>query len=343
MIEDARVLREGFVPNDVVHRDHEVNALSRVLDPLTRGEPTEPVLVSGPSGVGKTTITKFVVSRLREEVLDVETVHLNCWQAYSRFKATYEVLRELGESVDIRRQSTPHDELLDRLNTYDGPPVIVVLDEADQLEDARLIYDLYRLPQFAMILVTNDEEQLLSGLDDRVRSRLHTAETVHFDSYHTNELVDILAARVDHGLVHDAVSDTHLFEMAEVAGGDARVGLSILRSAARQADQEGVERLSDAHVEAAIPEGHRDVRSKNLNTLRPQQRNLYEILVEAGELAPKELYERYHDRVEDPRTKRTMRSWLQKLAHYDLVKASGEGPSRTYAATAEYADSDSTL
>jgi orc1/cdc6 family replication initiation protein len=341
MTEDARVLREGFVPKDVIHRDHEVNALSRVLDPLARGEPTEPALVSGPSGVGKTTITKFVVSHLREEVLDVVTVHLNCWQAYSRFKATYEVLRELGESVDIRRQSTPHDELLNRLNTYEGPPVIVVLDEADQLEDARLIYDLYRLPRFAMILVTNDEEQLLSGLDDRVRSRLHTAETVHFDSYHTRELVDILAARIDHGLVHDAVSDEKLHRMADAAGGDARVGLSILRSAARQADQESVERLSDDHVEAAIPEGRNEVRTKNLNTLRSQQRDLYEILVDAGELAPKELYDCYCERVEDPRTKRTMRSWLQKLAHYDLVAASGEGPSRTYAATAEYADSDS--
>lgn len=332
MITDARVLREGFVPNDVVHRDHEVNSLSRVLQPITDGEPTEPALVTGPSGTGKTTITKFVVSRLRETVLDVESVHLNCWQSYSRFKATYEILSALGESVDVRRRSTPHDELLDRLEAYDGPPVIVTLDEADQLEDSRLVYDLYRLPTFSIVLVTNDEAELLAGLDERVRSRLYTAETVHVDAYHTTELVDILAARVDHGLVRDAVTDEHLHRMADAGGGDARVALSILRSAARRADQRGVDRLTDAHVEAAIPEGHRDVRTKNLNTLRPQQRTVYEILVEAEELAPKELYDRYRERVDDPRTKRTVRSWLQKLTHYDLVAASGDGPSRTYAA-----------
>jgi len=65
MIEDARVLREGFVPSDVVHGGAEVNALSRVLEPVTDGYPAESTLITDPSGTGKTTITKFVVGRLR--------------------------------------------------------------------------------------------------------------------------------------------------------------------------------------------------------------------------------------------------------------------------------------
>jgi hypothetical protein len=35
-----------------------------------------------------------------------------------------------------------------------------------------------------------------------------------------------------------------------------------------------------------------------------------------------------------------MRSWLQKLAHYNLVEASGEGPSRSYEALAESATTE---
>jgi Cdc6-like AAA superfamily ATPase len=112
MIEDAPVLRKGVRAE---RRGSPRSRGERVLDLLTHGESTEPALVSGPSDVGETTITKLVISWLRETVLNVEVIHLNCWQAYSRFKATYEILRELGKSVDICRQSTPHDELLDRL------------------------------------------------------------------------------------------------------------------------------------------------------------------------------------------------------------------------------------
>jgi Cdc6-like AAA superfamily ATPase len=76
MILDARVLRAGFVPREVEHRDAEVNHLSSVLEPITNGEPADTAIVTGPSGAGKTCISQFVTERLREEVLDVEATHL---------------------------------------------------------------------------------------------------------------------------------------------------------------------------------------------------------------------------------------------------------------------------
>ena len=75
MIRDARVLRAGFVLREVEHRDAEVN-LSSVLEPITNGEPADTAIVTGPSGAGKTCISRFVTERLREEILDVETTYL---------------------------------------------------------------------------------------------------------------------------------------------------------------------------------------------------------------------------------------------------------------------------
>ncbi len=78
MIRDARVLRIGFVPREVEHRDAAVNHFSSVREPITNGEPADTAIITGPSGAGKTCISKFVTERLREEVLDVETTYINC-------------------------------------------------------------------------------------------------------------------------------------------------------------------------------------------------------------------------------------------------------------------------
>ncbi len=119
MIRDARVLRAGFVPSEIEHRDAEVNHLSTVLQPITDGEPADTAVVTGASGVGKTCISKFVTERLREEVLDVEATYVNCWRNFTRYRTLYQILDDLGQTIDIHRQSTPHDELVDRLQQYE--------------------------------------------------------------------------------------------------------------------------------------------------------------------------------------------------------------------------------
>jgi len=48
------------------------------------------------------------------------------------------------------------------------------------------------------------------------------------------------------------------------------------------------------------------------------------------EASPQELYEAYADRVDDPRSERTVRRYLNKLIDYNLVASSGCGPDRTY-------------
>jgi Cdc6-like AAA superfamily ATPase len=128
------VLQPEFIPEEVAHRDAEVNDLSRTLDPLTDDESPETPLLLGPSGTGKTCIARFTVDRLREAVLELEYQYVNCWQDYTRFRLLYRLLDGFGQTLDIHRRSTPKDELLDRLHTYDGKPYVVILDEVDQLE-----------------------------------------------------------------------------------------------------------------------------------------------------------------------------------------------------------------
>jgi Cdc6-like AAA superfamily ATPase len=330
MIADARVLREAFVPREVEHREGEVTHLSGVLEPITRGELADTAILTGPSGAGKTCIARYTVQRLREQHLDVEAQYVNCWQNYSRFRALYRVLEGLGRTVDIHRQSTPHDELLERLADYDGPPCVVVLDEADQLDDAGVLYDLHSLSQFSLVLIANREESLFARVDDRLTSRLQGSERIRFDRYSLDELTAILAARADRGLADGVVSTDQLRTVADAAAGDARLGISILRSAARRAARDDADTITDECITEAIPAGRSAVHRKNLDTLTPHQRTLYEILEERDAVEPADLYAAYRERVDDPKTDRTVRNYLSKMEQYDLIRADGTSSDRVY-------------
>ncbi|GGL72976.1 Cdc6/Cdc18 family protein [Halocalculus aciditolerans] len=330
MIRDARVLRAGFVPREVEHRDAEVNHLSSVLEPITNGEPADTAIVTGPSGAGKTCISKFVTERLREEVLDVEAIYVNCWRNYTRFRTLYQILDDLGATIDIHRQSTPHDELVDRLQQHDGPRTVVILDEVDQLEDPSVIYDLHSLPQFAIICIANKEEELFSRVDDRLVSRLRSSEHVRMDKYHDEQLYDILSARAKWGLDEDVITDDQLYRIADAAAGDARLAIGILRTAASKADRENQERITNDILLDAAEDARAQIKQKSLDSLTPHQRVVYDIVREHGPVGPSEIHERYSEDVDDPRTKRTVRTYLSKMAQYNLLKAEGTSRDREY-------------
>lgn len=330
MIRDARVLQSQFVPDDVEHRNAEVNALSNTLKPIMDGHSGEPSLLLGPTGAGKTCIARFTVERLRENVLDIKTQYVNCWQDYTRFKVLYRILEAIDRTVDIHRRSTPKDELLDRVRAYDGPQCVVILDEVDQLQENRVLYDLYQLPRISMILIANRERDLFSLLDDRLTSRLQTCVRISFEKYPLDELVAILEARAHWGLSEDAVGTDELELIADAAAGDARIAISILRNAARLADQCGSDRISTDLVHDAVPEGRDEVRQKTIDQLTPHQRTLYDILNDEGELEMGPLYDAYLDAVDAPKTRRTVRNYLSKMEHYRLIHADGQNRARTY-------------
>jgi len=339
MIRDARVLRAGFIPKEIEHRDAEVNHLSSVLEPITNGEPADTAVVTGPSGAGKTCIAKFVTERLREEVLDIETTYVNCWRNYTRFRTLYQILDDLGQTIDIHRQSTPHDELVDRLQQYDGPRTVIILDEVDQLEDPGVLYDFHSLEQFALVCIANKEEELFSRVDDRLVSRLRSSEHVRMDKYHDEQLYDILRARAKWGLDEDVITDDQLYHVADAAAGDARLAIGILRTAASEADREDEERITGEMLLDAADDARAQIRQTSLDSLTPHQQTVYEIVHEDGPLGPGAIHERYSDAVDDPRTKRTVRTYLSKMVQYNLLEADGTSRDRQYSVITEPVDS----
>ncbi len=330
MITNARVLQPEFVPGDVRHRDAEFSHLSDTLRPITNLERAESSFLYGPSGVGKTCIARHTIKQLREEVVAMDSQYVNCWEDYTRFKTLYRILDGIGRTVDIHRQSTPRDELLERLRETIDTPYVVILDEVDQLQDKSVLYDLYRVPNLTMVLIANREEDVFAHLDERLNSRLSSCPRISFSRYSMTGLVAILKDRVRWGLTADAIDKSDLELIADRAAGDARKALGILRNAAQTAKYNRADRISQDIIEDVVPEAKAELQRKTVEKLTTEQRLLYEIITECGEISAGELYNQYCEQAEDPKTQRMVRNYLSKLERYNLIAAEGETRGRSY-------------
>ena len=329
VIEDARVLTADFLPNRMVHRNSQVSEIKRNLRPLLDNGGPRNMLLYGPPGTGKTTMAKYVVDQLQKHSSTVISGSVNCWRYPSRFKVYYNLLQDLGVNL-IHRTGTPTDELVDKFrDKVKARPSIVILDEVDQIEQERILYDFARESNVALIMIAN-KETALYNFDDRIRSSLEGTQEIHFPHYETDELVDILKDRRKWGLRDEAVSTSALRRIAIRANGDARVALNALRIAAEEAETDDLEEISKELVDKALPEAEEQNKAKSIDNLNKHQKILYDILEAEGEVKPGELYEKYEEKAEEPKVKRTLRKYLKKMDHYRLIEAEGEGRWRKY-------------
>ncbi|MDR5655772.1 orc1/cdc6 family replication initiation protein [Halodesulfurarchaeum sp. HSR-GB] len=328
IVANAAVFDAGWVPADFRSRDAELNTMATALEPILDGEPASGLFLHGPSGTGKTSSSQYLLGKLSEHAEHLETATVNCWSNHSR----YRVLRRIVEAVDgLRARTRDHaaaalQERLAELET----PTVVVLDEADQLDEPDVLYTLYELPALHVVATANTKADVLLGLDERIQSRLRTFHDVHFAPYTAAELDVILQQRVDHGLQPDVIEAAQVRQIARAANGNARDAIATLDGAAQRAVEDGAERIRDTHVETAIETASRAVRSETLDRLNDHQHAIYEIVAATEPASPGTIYERYRDRMADPRSRRTVRKYLRKLEQYDLLVASGHAQSREY-------------
>ncbi|WP_254810712.1 Cdc6/Cdc18 family protein [Natronosalvus amylolyticus] len=330
MITNSEVLQADFQPAEILHRHDQINYLSEVLEPITDNQRVDGAFIHGPTGVGKTHTTQFLLERLEASSPEIETTLIDCWANY-QYGAT---LKRVLEGYDIfRRRGEPKDDLIAKLKAEVDHPYVVVLDEVDQLEDDRLLKPLHEMPHITLLLIANEREDLYSRLDSRVHSRLAGYPAVEFKKYTQDELVSILRKRTEAATRGEVISEPHLEVIADRVGGDARFAIAILKNALEHADRRGGERVRKEDIESVLGDAREELLRATISKLTADQRVLYQILVEGGEQSIGEIYEQYEQRVRDPVVKRTVTGYLQKMEHYDIVELHGQKRGRTYEVT----------
>jgi len=329
IIEDERVLTADFLPNRMVHRDSERQQIANSLNPILENGQPRTTLLYGPPGTGKSTMAEYVVEKLRDHDSSVIHGSVNCWKNPSRFKVYYELLQDMGQKM-IHRTGTPTDELVDMFEKkVRNRSAVVILDEVDQIQDEKILYDMARYTRTGLIMIAN-QSNVFYNVDERIRSSLSSRKNIRFQAYTTEQLMDILKDRRKWGLKPDTVKTKQLKKIASKSNGDARIAINSLRIAAEQAEEEAREKILNEDIYSAVPEAVENDHSESLEKLNEDQRILYDIIKKQEEIKPRELYDQYRDKANEPKVERTLRNYLRKMENYRLIDSKGKGTGTKY-------------
>jgi len=332
MITNPEVLQADFQPQEILHRHDQIEYLSSVLEPVTTNQRVDGAFIYGPTGVGKTHTTRFLLERLEAQAPHITTHLVDCWANYTYGGALRRVVDGYGMFANDRLAK---DELLANLQQTVDDPYIVVLDEVDQLEDDRLLKPLHQTPEITLILIANDREAFYGRVDARVHSRLAGLPSVEFRKYTQDELVSILHRRLEAATRGDVAGRAYLEAIADRVSGDARFAITILKNALEHAHRRGGDELTPEDLEAVIDDARSELLRASISKLTADQRVLYQILLEGGEQSMGDIYGSYERRVDDPVVRNTVLGYLKKMAHYDIVEIHGEKRGRTYTVTTD--------
>jgi len=314
-------LTETFIPTRLLHREGQLEELTRCLKPALRNRTIENVFLVGSSGTGKTTLAKWILESYFKEI----SCYVNCW----KYRSTHEVLKEILLSFQIPvhgREST--GELANRLEKMvEKKKTIVCLDEVDQLDDFDVLYTLAR--NGCGLVLASTHYHALMNLPSRIKSSLALTE-IEFPAYKPDELFNILKDRVEFSFGPDSISRELIRIVSVMAEGDARVGLEILRRAGKKAEDKNLTKVTIEEIKQAAKEAKRFKASYFTSKLNENQKIICEILGKKRRMVSGELYSEYCKLVNNPVVDRAYRNYMRKMVELGLVKVEGKGRWRSY-------------
>jgi len=277
-----------YHPKLVPYRENEQHYMANCIKPLLQNRNGKNLFIFGKPGIGKTIATRHVLKDLEENSDEVQQIYINCWKKDTPYKIVLEICDQIGYKW-IQQKKT--DELFQKVKEIlNKTSAVLVLDEADKLEDVSIIYsiaeDIYKKSIF---FITNDKEWI-NNLDQRLRSRL-IPENLEFKPYNMEETKGILKQRVTYAF-HSNVFDEKAFNLiAEKTYhlNDIRTGLFLLKEAALIAENKSLKKVSLEHSQEAI-EKLTNFTPKDEKNLQDDEKEILELIKKNSGKSIKELY-----------------------------------------------------
>jgi cell division control protein 6 len=314
------VLLPDYMPDELVHRDNELQAIADSIKPLITRRTPDNLFVYGPSGCGKTTCVRYILKQLGEHSSSVLPVYVNCWENPTQMAVYNRIVEEMR--LPLPRRGLAADEIFDRIMQFVKnykKPILLVLDEMDGLRHDKLLYVVSRSNEqrlsFGIIGLTNNKA-LLSKLDARVRSSLRFSE-MEFARYGEGQLLSILRVRAERAIAPGGFDERLLLKIVRsVDDGSARIAIERLWKAAKHAEKAGRQKIMLQDLEDALSQ-EPEFKLPELK-LTSEEMLLVDIL-KGGELGSSDIYGRFTRKV--PKTKRQIRNYLELLEKKGIIES----------------------
>lgn len=318
IFKDKDALTTSFKPDEILHRDEQIEELASILAPSLKGEDPSNIFIYGTVGTGKTLVVKHVSQEIKEAAgksdKNLELIYINCKMkkvADTEYRLLAQLARELGAEVPSTGLPTDavYDKFFEELEELNGV-VIITLDEIDALVKKvgdDFLYNLTRIgddlenTKVSIIGISNDLN-FTEYMDARVKSSLSEEEII-YPPYNALELKDILRQRTELGVHEDSLKGGVISKCAALAAqehGDARRALDLLRVAGELAEREGETKITTDYLDKAQTKIEKD---RIVETVKTQPKHskltLYTILDlyknNGGKMATGEVYSNYKD------------------------------------------------
>lgn len=262
-------LSSDFTPENIPHREKQVNELAFMLAPVLRGQKPSNIFIYGKTGTGKSLCIKKVSNSLQqtaeENGKNIKIIYVNCKMrrvADTEYRLLAHLISFFGENVPFT--GLPTNSLyqkLFKLLEKTGGNIVLIMDEIDTLFEKVGDYILYNLTRInqdiedakVTVVGISNKISFIDSLDPRIRSSLSEEEMI-FPPYNANELNDILKERSNTAFRSDVIDYAVITKCAALAAqehGDARKALDLLRVAAELAERENSAALTERHVDRA--------------------------------------------------------------------------------------------
>ena len=269
LFENKNVLQTNYTPENIPHRDAQIEQLASILAPSLRGERVSNLFIYGKTGTGKTLsvhhVRNSLLKRSKESNGGLRIEYINCKLkkvADTEYRILAELIKKLGGHVPST--GLPTDQVYNKfieLIENEKQLFIIILDEVDQavkkISD-EFLYNLTRLnselvkTQICLIGISNDLT-FLDSIDPRVRSSLSEEEIV-FPPYNAVQLQEILKSRAAEAFKKGCVDSGVIEKCSAFAArehGDARRALDLLRIAGEIAERKGSKKIKLEHIDQA--------------------------------------------------------------------------------------------
>jgi len=331
LIKNPYVFEEDYVPPKLPSREEQLERIKKAMLPAFKNRWPENLLIYGPPGVGKTVLIKYAIEDFKRNC-DKPIAYINCWEEKSIYNILSNIVMQIGGFPSPRINTKVMVNSIKRIvgeNSF-----ILILDEIDQLDDKNtLLYFFSDIGKAGIFSISNTDLWLLS-LDKRVRSRF-VFDPLYFPPYKVKDIVEILKPRAEIGLVKGAIDIELIEKIAELAQGDARIAIQMLRKSAENAELRGRRKISEEDIEKAWESFRKQRQSYLLSKLNRDQNILYEIIEQNPGIESSEIYRQYERRAKrsglKPLAPRTVRKYLRKFIELGLVRVeSGKGRRRRF-------------